>query len=465
MSGTNEEDEEDDKISFLLNEIHIKQEADVVHSNALALETATDLEQELAKFRSDWKKEVTRKEDKSDEGKRPKNVAVYHEFPKRNRAAVGTVSTNSEVVISEASDSESEETSDQKAKYLFDKGVQLEQMNRHYEAIKFYKMALKMDPDIEFKAYGPAPAKPKCEISTPGVEINPANLEPVEESLYEKFQSEILQMNTICTKKSPQSGAHFSSLPIEVVIQILKWVVSDQLDMRSLEIFSMVCKGFYVCARDPELWRLACTKVWGPVTSIESFDSWRSMFLQKPRLNFDGAYISKASYARAGEKSLDNFYSPWHLVEYYRYFRFFSDGTVVFLTCNDEPKNTVTRLKTMMQSGDTNALRGTWTMNDSRIFVHIKKRTVCKRTNTRFRNKSNKENIDNVQTFNMELEVCSDKRRLNNQLNWINYDLEIHYLSLNKKTFTKMDLNKIDFPPFYFSRVKSYQKVANNPLN
>ncbi len=29
------------------------------------------------------------------------------------------------------------------------------------------------------------------------------------------------------------------------------------------------------------------------------------MFLQRARLNFDGVYISKASYARAGEQSLD----------------------------------------------------------------------------------------------------------------------------------------------------------------
>lgn len=146
-----------------------------------------------------------------------------------------------------------------------------------------------MDPDIELKAYGPASVKPKSDVSTSGVEINSTDLEPVEESLYDKFQSEILQMDTICTKKSQQqTGAHFSNLPIEVVIQILKWVVSDQLDMRSLEIFSLVCKGFYVCARDPELWRLACIKFWGPVLSVDSFDSWRSMYLKKPRLNFDG---------------------------------------------------------------------------------------------------------------------------------------------------------------------------------
>jgi F-box protein 9 len=29
---------------------------------------------------------------------------------------------------------------------------------------------------------------------------------------------------------------------------------------------------------------------------------------------------------RVGEKSLDGFYKPWHMVEYFRYMRFFPDG-------------------------------------------------------------------------------------------------------------------------------------------
>jgi F-box protein 9 len=43
-----------------------------------------------------------------------------------------------------------------------------------------------------------------------------------------------------------------------------------------------------------------------------------------------GVYISRATYIRQGEQSLDTFYSPWHLVEYYRYIRFFPDGLFFF---------------------------------------------------------------------------------------------------------------------------------------
>jgi len=41
-----------------------------------------------------------------------------------------------------------------------------------------------------------------------------------------------------------------------------------------------------------------------------------------------GCYISKCVYYRAGEKSLDCYYRPYHRVEYYRYVRFFPEGII-----------------------------------------------------------------------------------------------------------------------------------------
>lgn len=47
-----------------------------------------------------------------------------------------------------------------------------------------------------------------------------------------------------------------------------------------------------------------------------------------------GCYISRASYVRAGEQSLDGLYKPYHLVVYYRFLRFFSDGELWELPFN-----------------------------------------------------------------------------------------------------------------------------------
>ena len=45
-------------------------------------------------------------------------------------------------------------------------------------------------------------------------------------------------------------------------------------------------------------------------------------------MSVSGCYISKCVYYRTGEKSLDCYYRPYHRVEYYRYVRFFPEGTV-----------------------------------------------------------------------------------------------------------------------------------------
>ena len=48
--------------------------------------------------------------------------------------------------------------------------------------------------------------------------------------------------------------------------------------------------------------------------------SWRTMYLDRPHLRFDGLYVSRNTYIRTGvtEWRVKN---PVHLVCYYRYFR------------------------------------------------------------------------------------------------------------------------------------------------
>lgn len=53
---------------------------------------------------------------------------------------------------------------------------------------------------------------------------------------------------------------HISALPTEILLYILRWVVSSDLDLRSLEMFGQTCRGFYLCARDQEIWRSSCER-------------------------------------------------------------------------------------------------------------------------------------------------------------------------------------------------------------
>jgi F-box protein 9 len=53
---------------------------------------------------------------------------------------------------------------------------------------------------------------------------------------------------------------HISALPQELIMAIVKWIVSSDLDILSLSQFALVCRGFYMCAMDEELWRMICRR-------------------------------------------------------------------------------------------------------------------------------------------------------------------------------------------------------------
>lgn len=128
-----------------------------------------------------------------------------------------------------------------------------------------------------------------------------------------RFQSSIINGKGSLFQKATgdrgviSTGLHFSNLPVEIIYYILRWIVSSDLDMRSLEQCAMVSKGFYLCCRDPKIWQLACARVWGAqktqLSSSAGYSTWRQMFIERPRVCFNGCYISKTTYLRYGERS------------------------------------------------------------------------------------------------------------------------------------------------------------------
>ncbi|TRY71927.1 hypothetical protein TCAL_01103 [Tigriopus californicus] len=143
-------------------------------------------------------------------------------------------------------------------------------------------------------------------------------------------------------------ATHISDLPPELVINILKWVVTSQLDLRSLERFSASCRWFYLLARSEELWRLVCFRTWGPLVERPVALSWREHFLTQPRVRVSGCYIARSSYTRQGERGFQDNTSKntrtWHLVRYCRFLRFFPGGRAAMVTSADPPQNVVKTL-------------------------------------------------------------------------------------------------------------------------
>ena len=107
------------------------------------------------------------------------------------------------------------------------------------------------------------------------------------------------------------------------------------------------------------------------------YPTYQTMFRSRPRLRFNGCYISTVNYVRPGASSPTqiSWNTPVHIVTYYRYLRFFRDGTCVSLLTTNGPVDVVHYLtREHMHSGHTigsmlpsavmrNALRGRWRLS------------------------------------------------------------------------------------------------------
>lgn len=173
-----------------------------------------------------------------------------------------------------------------------------------------------------------------------------------------------------------------TTLPSELLLHILRDLALA--DVASFARCAQVCKALaFVVGTEQSIWRPVCSAAfqrmlwdWGcqvdgsPLTSPSSPSSdvdddddgdppsseprviptdaavlpdyssnWRTMFAARPRIRFNGIYISTCNYTRSGASQGWN--TPVHIVTYYRYLRFYPTGTVLSLLSTAEPADVV----------------------------------------------------------------------------------------------------------------------------
>ncbi|XP_012937042.1 F-box only protein 9 [Aplysia californica] len=351
------------------------------------------------------------------------------------------------------------------ARAYFFQGMTAEDDGMLSEAIYYYKKALQLVPDIESKLGSFLTRSPRdrgrqdSESSMDGSEL--------EEDLLNNFENLNLREHGLCLPQYEQRGTHISSLPVELIMYILRWVVSPELDLRSLEMFSMVCRGFYMCARDETVWKLACEKIWGVnLGSPKKYGaSWRRMLIERPHMLFDGCYISRVTYIRQGEQGMDQFYRPFHLVEYYRYVRFFPDGHVLMLVSPEDPLQTLPKLR-HRNSKAAGILKGHYKISEFKVTCVLKRVKTAEVATYRYKRHRQAANQNDAEvTYSVEFDVASVGRRSHVQLVWGSYTVRTYYKSTGHETVNNFDLNKRTFPPLNFSRVRSFLSNSQEPLS
>ncbi|XP_072416461.1 F-box only protein 9 isoform X1 [Chiloscyllium punctatum] len=414
-----------------------------------------NLQEELDVFRAQWMSELNPNGSSNGSGMEPGNVSGK-KFPFKSSGIKG----------------KQELACEEKAKELFLKAVEQEQNGAVYEAIKYYRRAMQLVPDIEFRIN--YVHSPESDGNGKAYKEDKGKAKEITD-LLPYFQQQLnLQdsFHKICQPEFGVNQTHISELPFEVLMYIFRWVVSSDLDLRSLEQLSMVCRAFYICARDPEIWRLACLKVWGRAcSSLVLYSSWRQMFLERPRVRFDGVYINKTTYIRQGEESLDGFYRAWHQVEYYRYLRFFPDSQVIMLTTPEDPQSIIPRLSVRSPRMDA-VLFGHYrlsqeTDNQTKVFaVLAKKKKEEQKTPDYQKYKYYRRapaSSETEHSFHVGLQLCSSGRQRFNKLIWLHHSCLITYKSTGETAVTTFDIDKM-YTPLFFSRVKSFTAFAETPL-
>lgn len=318
-------------------------------------------------------------------------------------------------------------------------------------------------------------------------------------------------------KGMPPPPCPIASLPEELLVQILHNVAA--VDVGDFARLSRVCKRFaWLVGTEDRIWRSVCLDPkfgfpgmhyefqtganWGPIpearqlleddpdeiarrreeeayaTTIGLLDavyrsSWQRMFRQRPRIRFNGCYISTINYIRPGQQvNSITWNSPIHIVTYYRYLRLFRDGTAMTLCTVEEPGNVVhhmTKDNIALHKGGAmahlpssvmqQALRARWRLSSPADQVGGggeggEKDAV----------RSNRSNLADAEgdvfvesdgggnyLFRMELSMrTAGKAARNNKLAWRGF------YRYNKSAEVWDECGLANEKPFFFSRVKSY---------
>lgn len=289
----------------------------------------------------------------------------------------------------------------------YERAVQKEAEGSLGDSLKLYRQAFRMDDSVDklykekhfprvpvqvSKGKAPVTAENETVPAAPPVGVSDLidsfmglRIEPeIEPSLTPENEGEQVE--------NEQKFCLLAAVPNEILLQILNRLAES--DIAGYMRLTQVCKALcYAVLREESIWRRAtisafssmawdwkCTvegcpiihkildplaadvtedgflvndggdvnEHWRGAPSDEALlpkyrDSWREMFRLRPRIRYNGIYISTCNYHRSGGHSGNSlaWNTPVHIVTYYRYLRFFPDGTVLSLLTTHEPAEVV----------------------------------------------------------------------------------------------------------------------------
>ena len=395
----------------------------------------------------------------------------------------------------------------------YERAVEREGEGSLGDSLKHYRTAYRLDSGVDrlYKnKHFPASSKP--------ADLNPSNAPAsVPNTSHHSLEGlkslpvidniALYQTASICgqdsaTGTSPAPPCPIASLPSEILVTILSNIA--HFDIAIFARLSQVCKRLaYLVTTEDRIWRQVCEGqdcgfgamhyAWAlsvtgkplPISIAEldaqpcrasldsvtpslqlssEYPSYRSMFRERPRIRFNGCYISTVNYIRPGAATASQatFSSPVLIVTYYRYLRFFRDGSCVSLLTTTEPADVVHHLTKENRHSHhagglpsavmNQALRGRWKLKGDPFAVGKpsgEEGTLDIETQGADADRPQPKYIYKIM---LQLRKASKNPRAtrNNRLDWLGF------WSYNTLTDDWAEFNLKNDRSFFWSRVKSF---------
>ncbi|KAK3330105.1 hypothetical protein B0H66DRAFT_45964 [Apodospora peruviana] len=407
----------------------------------------------------------------------------------------------------------------------YEKAVERESVGKLGDSLRLYRKAFRMDDRVDQKyknKHFPKPVpKPGQDVAS-ALPSTPAKSLSMKE-LIASFSNMSIEPAPPEMEGTPQPPCPMAELPDEILVHILRDVAV--LDVGDFMCLAQVCKRLaYLVATEDGIWRRICLGTeygfagmhyhwqlgvsWEPLTAEDLIreagekeddnsdyydslpltleqradkhaeesatntltlyrtlysSSWQRMFRVRPRIRFNGCYIATVNYIRPGQAATSQYTwaNPVHIVTYYRYLRFFRDGSVLSLLTTAEPADVVhhlTREKAALHAGGAqphlpsiamqSALKGRWRLeglgdNPEATISEVEGNLVVET-----------EGVSSY-IYRLDLSLRSAGSRngpgaRNNKLVWRGF------YSFNRLTGDWAEFTLKHGKPFFFSRVKSY---------
>lgn len=276
----------------------------------------------------------------------------------------------------------------------YERAVEKEGQGKLGDSLTHYRRAFKLDENVDqsykqkhfahrWKQTKPNPSNAAPTVPSTAHHSQPEVLEPVPRTTAQLIDSwadcEIPNAEPIIEGDIPPP-CPIRKLPTEVLLELLRVVALEDVSVYAR--MASVCKKLaYHIHSENAIWKqvalgpefgLASQKyhfntdiqgrpiIWQalededqdederpmlPVTDgqFPKDQNYRELFHSYPRIRFTGVYISTVNYTRAGGASVSpvTWGSQVHIVTYYRYLRFFRDGTLISLLTTHEPVEVV----------------------------------------------------------------------------------------------------------------------------